>query len=240
MKKILELTNSMSGYGTLKHAFKDDEDKHFYGENEDFDYQICLWHLPSVESLTKEDLDTIDEIRIWYCSKNTNESMFIAVIVYVLEEYRNKIHLIDIVNYEGRPGSHYYCVGELNGHDVQKVQSLQIKLTEEQTTFCEKAICYYFERDQYADSFMMIKGHTIYELPHSEIKEYILSNFENYAVPSHTIGKVMGYEWEEKGWCFGDNVIYKFIADLINEGKIMVQASFHERYAFPPKLFIKP
>lgn len=240
MKKILELTNSVSGYGTLKCTLKDDEDKHFFGESEDFDYQICLRQLPTIESLTNEDLDDVDEIRIWYCSKNTNESMFMAVLVYILEEYRNKIHLIDIASYEGRPCSHYYCVGELNGYDVQKVQSLQTKLTAEEITFCEKVICYYFERDQYADSFMMIKGHTIYELPYSEIKEYILSNFENYAVPSHTIGKVMGYEQDEKGWCFGDNVIYKFIADLINEGKVMVQASFYERYVFPPKLFLKP
>ncbi len=62
------------------------------------------------------------------------------------------------------------------------------------------------------------------------------------AMPDHVrppiiIGCVMGYEWEEKGWIFGDNVIYRFIVDLINEGKILISNSYFEWYMKPPVLY---
>ena len=69
------------------------------------------------------------------------------------------------------------------------------------------------------------------------MSKYILSHFVNNYSPAHTIRLVTLLEIE-KGWCFGDNVIYKFIIDLINEGKILLVSSFDERYDKPPKLFL--
>ena len=237
MKTILELTNSLSGYGSLRVAFADDENKHIFGANGDIDFQINSRVIPSMEDITNIDIKEIDEIRIWFCSKNTNEVIFASVIVHIFKEYQSKISLIDLSRYISKPGIEYFSIGELYFFQIIKAQSLQRKLSKYKSMFFKKVIRYYFERNTHSESFMMVEGRRIYELPHSEIKEYILNHFVNNAATGHTIGLVMAVE-REKGWYFGDNVIYKFIIDLINEGKILLVSSFNERYVSAPKLFL--
>ena len=239
MKIMLELTNLDSARGTIKSAFKDDKDVlHLYGEIGEIDFQINMETIAKEDILTIKKLEEVDEIRIWYSSINTNDSIFAAFMLHRLEEYLDIIKLIDVSKYDGKHSMMRVCVSCFSRDEIVKWQKLERKALPEDLEFARKLLAYYFSRNQTKESFIMVNGHVIYELPHEEIKDFICSHFENYHIPAHTIGAVMSEEWNEKGWIFGDNVIYKFICDLINEGRIMLHASYHERYDTAPKLFL--
>lgn len=241
MKIILELTNSDSARGTIRAAFKDDKDiLHLFGENSEIDFQIKMESLLKEDVLTMKKIEDVDEIRIWYSSINTNDSIFMAFLLHRFENFLNKIKLVDISGYAGRHSIMTVSLGCYNREEIIEWQKLERLATLDDLEFARKTLAYYFSRDDENNSFIMIKGHQIFELPHEEIKEYICSHFENYKTASHTIGAVMGEEWNEKGWIFGDNIINKFICELINEGRVMIYASYNERYNIPPKLFLKP
>ncbi len=241
MKIILELTNSDSARGTMRAAFKDDKDiLHLFGENNEIDFQIKMETLLMEDVMTMKKIEDVDEIRIWYSSINTNDSIFTAFLLHRFENFLGKIKLIDISGYVGRHSIMKVSLGCYNRDEIIEWQKLERLATLDDLEFARKTLAYYFSRDEENNSFIMIKGHQIFELPFEEIKEYICSYFENYQTASHTIGRVMGEEWHEKGWIFGDNIIYKFICELINEGRVMIYASYNERYSVPPKLFIKP
>lgn len=241
MKIILELTNSDSARGIIRAAFKDDKDiLHLFGENSEIDFQIKMETLLAEDVLTMKKIEDVDEIRIWYSSLNTNDSIFMSFLLHRLETYLEKIKLVDVSGYIGRHSIMKVSLGCFIREEIIEWQKLERLATLDDLEFARKTLAYYFSRDEDIDSFIMIKGHQIFELHFEEIKEYICSHFENFKTASHTIGAVMGEEWAEKGWVFGDNVINKFICDLINEGRVMVYASYNERYNLPPKLFLKP
>lgn len=235
MKTILELTNFMSAYGNLYKAFKNDKEYHVFGINDEVDFQVEMVGITNIKTVTDADLNKIDEIRIWYHSKNTNETIFMAIVVMLLAEYSQKIRLID-VRKTGVKRKFASSVGSFNGDELFSMQLFANNLTNLKYRYCEKIVNYYYRRNELSDSFMMVNGNTIHELSHSDIKQFILEKFIDSTFPSHIIGIVMGHEWEEKGWCFGDNIIYKFVIDLINEGLIKIESSFYEDYDMPPKL----
>ena len=238
MVKILNLTNQTSSYGFIKKVLN--RDSNFFGKNIEQDFQISFSVFSSINDFIDTCVEEFDQIVVWYSSLNTNDSIFVAFVIQMFKEYESRIRLIDVSECRGLNGKPYYSVGCLGYGETDYIKNKGQKLNTEKVRFFEKVLCCYFERDPNSESFLMIQGRSIYELPYSEVKEYILSWIENYSYPSHTIGAVMGEEIDEKGWCFGDNVIYKFILDLINEGKILLQASFHERYDIPPKIFKNP
>ena len=241
MKIILELTNSESAKGTMRSAFEKDKDAlHLFGENGEIDFQIKMETLLIEDILTIKRIEDLDEIRIWYSSLNSNDSIYMAFSLHRLADYIDKIKLIDVAKYNGRHSIMRVCLGSYNREEIIEWQKLECAATQDDMEFARKLLACYFSQKEESNSFIMVKGHQIYELPYEEIKDYICSHFENFKLASHTIGTVLSKEWNEKGWFFADNVIYKFICDLINEGRIMVQASYHERYNVPPKLFLKP
>lgn len=237
METILELTNSVSAYGSLRKAFeKDKKSNHVFGCNEDFDFQIETINDFTRESVIRKDIKLVTKIRIWMSSLNTNDNIFTAYVC-ALFDYVSFISIIDISEDVDKPKSFHASVANFASNELIEMQKHERKMTEKHTHFYTMLIHYYLNRNKNDNSFIMVKGQSIKELKHETIKRYILRRMPNFKKPSHIIGTVMSYEWDDKQWWFADNVIYKFIIDLINEGRIKVDPTYHGRYWEPMILY---
>ena len=236
----LELTNSMSTYGTLVRAFKDDENnKYYFGDNDEIDYQTRKQYIPPLRDITRVKLESIDKIRIWMSSINTNDQVFTALMLNVFRDYLEKITIVDVLRKCSEPRPMHTMVGCNTQNELRECLKHERKLCDSDINFYKKLLRYYGKRDESLKSFIMVKGTRISELKHSTFKRYILETMNGYVRTPHLIGRIMSAEWDERGWIFGDNVIYKFIIDLINEGKILINSSYFEQYSRSPILHKK-
>lgn len=236
----LELTNSMSTYGTLVRAFKDDENNRYYfGDNDEIDYQIRKQYIPPLRDITKIKPESIDKIRIWISSINTNDQVFTALMLNVFRDYQEKITIVDVLRKCPNPRPKNLMTACNYEYELKECLSNERKLSDSDINFYRELLRYYGKRNETMKSFIMVSGTRISELKFSSLKRFILDTMTGFERTPHVVGRIMSAEWDEKGWVFSDNVIYKFIIDLINEGKILIYSSYFEQYSRSPILHKK-
>lgn len=233
MKTILNICNSESAYGTLRKTFKNCENVFYlFGDNKYYNFQInrTLCNLDGVlDSLSKP----VDLIRIWFTKRNINECIFVGVLLSNLKNLNN-VQLINVDSYnyliKGKKKiSKIHSLGEVNSELFLK--SLELENVEH---FDFKKVLDAFNQSMFVpDKMLMIKNDTDpFFVTDEEIKNYIIQTVkkENGLIKvRNLIGIVMGNSIE-LDWSIEDHVIYKYILDCINDGKLKLQSEFYMNY----------
>ena len=233
MKTILNICNSKSAYGTLRKTFKNTKDtEYLFGDNENFNFQIDKTFY-NLEGILDNTSRPVDLIRIWFTKRNINECIFVGAVLNNLKKTDN-VELINIDSYsystKGKTRMYkFHSLGEVNSELFLK--SLESK-KDEHFNF-KKVLDAFNESTFNPDKILMVKDDMEpFFVSDEEIKKYIMhmvKKEKGLIKMTNLIGAVMGNSIE-LDWYLEDHMVYKYILDCINEGKLKVQSEYHMNY----------
>lgn len=242
MKTILNICNSESAYVTLRKTFKNNENTiYLFGDNKYYNFQInrTACNLSDVlEDISKP----VDLIRVWFTKRNINECIFVGILLSDLKKISNvELINIDSCDYflkDRKKQCIIHSLGEVNSELFLK--SLELKNNE--SFDFKKALDAFNESMFDSNKMLMIKDDMDpFFVSDEEIKNYIIEIIKKekgFIRITNLIGIVMGHSIE-KDWFLEDHVVYKYILDCINEGKLKVQSGYYMNYSSDISVILK-
>lgn len=241
--KILNLCNSISAYKTLKETFgNNSRDEYCYGKEEEFNFQVSKENL-DVNSIIP-NIDDFDKIRIWYTKRNINECIFASFLVDAILD-RSKIELINIDSwtsyYQRKPIIHlFFSSGEIASSQFKKLYKKNTKTVVDEVFFLD-SVKSEFEKSKLVNDALLIidSKFNLKFFRYDEFKEYILAAAKDWTEIPHILADIMDFGSMSFEYYFEDHVIYKFVLDLINEGKLEILSNFYMNFSRPIKVRAK-
>lgn len=239
--RILNICNSISGYGSLKKALKNwNDEENLFPDAIEYNFQIVEDGYINIDfpSLYEGEFDSV---RIWGAKLNINECIFASLAV---EYFKGKkpIEMVwigkNVYYRDNIKFSTSFCsFGEANTEVILSAIKNAKNIDNKESCFLKAVNKEYLDSFEIKDALLMIDDNAeFYYVKFEVIKYFILTKANDYIGVNHLIGMTMGQARDEHGWILEDRVVFKLIIDLINEGELVIEPGYHKDYSLPIKV----